>query len=112
MQYPDLFIDHFILNRSGHLRILKKDATLRAPDLIKTMKRLLLLNLVFMCMLHAVSAQNFNFGDLNFAELDMKKYPKDTSAHAVVLNEYGRARITIVNDDKIRLVYEYHVRTK
>ncbi len=42
----------------------------------------------------------------------MTSYTKDPSAHAAVLNEHGDARITMVNDDDIRLVYKYHVKIK
>jgi hypothetical protein len=42
----------------------------------------------------------------------MKKYDKDTSAHAMVLNEYGKARIIETNGDDINLLYEYHTRIK
>ena len=36
----------------------------------------------------SVKAQNFDYGKASQAEIDMKTYDKDTSAHAVVLNEY------------------------
>jgi hypothetical protein len=39
-------------------------------------------------------AQNFPDASATREELEMKKYDKDTSAHAVVLNEFGKARIT------------------
>lgn len=42
----------------------------------------------------------------------MKKYDKDTSAHAVVLLEHGRCEIARTGDDDINLVYEYHVKIK
>jgi len=42
----------------------------------------------------------------------MKKYALDTSAHAVVLNEYGNSRINVTNDDYIKLIYNYHVKIK
>lgn len=42
----------------------------------------------------------------------MKIYDKDTSAHAVVLNEYGKAQINVTNTNDIRLFYEYHVKIK
>ena len=44
--------------------------------------------------------------------MDMKKYAKDTSAHAVVLQEYGTSRINLTNDDNIKLIFEYHVKIK
>ena len=42
----------------------------------------------------------------------MKKYNKDTSAHAVVLNEYGTSTITVNNSDNMVLIYKYHVKIK
>jgi hypothetical protein len=44
--------------------------------------------------------------------MDMKNYAKDTSAHAVVLQEFGRSRINIGNDENIKVFYEYHVKIK
>ncbi len=58
------------------------------------------------------SAQDFQFGNITQEETSMKSYSKDPSAHAVVLNEYGNARITMTNEDEIRLVYKYHVKIK
>lgn len=57
-------------------------------------------------------AQNFNYGKASPGEMDMTIYDKDTSAHAVVLNEYGRAEIGMSFGDNIRLTYEYHVKIK
>jgi len=37
----------------------------------------------------AAFAQDFPFGEQDNAALDMKSYAKDTSAHAVVLNEHA-----------------------
>ena len=37
---------------------------------------------------------------------------KDTSAHAVVLQEFGKSRINVSNDDQIKVFYEYHVKIK
>ena len=58
------------------------------------------------------TAQDFPFGEISPAEMDMKKYDKDTSAHAVVLNEYGTSTITVNNTDDIVLRYKYHVKIK
>lgn len=57
-------------------------------------------------------SQDFNFGDIDYQALDMQKYDKDTSAHAVVLNEHGVCRITPTNSDDIKLEYSYHVKIK
>lgn len=45
------------------------------------------------------------------AELRMTRYAKDTSAHAVVLQEYGKSEIT-PSDDQIKLRFYYHVKIK
>eukprot|EP01037_Dinobryon_pediforme_P007441 gene7441-7505_t len=42
----------------------------------------------------------------------MKNYPKDTSAHAVVINEYGTSRIAFDNDYQVQITYEYHTKIK
>ncbi len=76
------------------------------------MKKLTLIILLVFCVSIAVNAQDFAYGKWTYEEMGMKKYNKDTSAHAVVLNEYGNAKITVVSSDNIRLVYEYHVRIK
>lgn len=59
-----------------------------------------------------VSAQDFPYGTVNQQEMDMKSYSKDTSAHAVVLQEYGKTRIGLVTDENIRVIFEYHVKIK
>lgn len=68
--------------------------------------------ILFLINLLSAAAQDFKFGAFTQEELQMKKYAKDTSAHAVVLNEFGDARITMTNQDDIRLIYKYHVRIK
>ena len=71
---------------------------------------------VFLLILTAsyqlVIAQDFDFGSVTPEELSMKKYVKDPTAHAVVLQEFGRSRIHINNSDEVRLYYEYHVKIK
>lgn len=58
------------------------------------------------------AAQDFEYGSVSTDELDMKKYVRDTSAHAVVLQEFGKARIDITSSEHIAVIYEYHVRIK
>ena len=58
------------------------------------------------------TGQDFTFDNVSNGELDMKKYAKDTSAHAVVLQEFGKASIETVIDENIRLVFDYHVKIK
>jgi transglutaminase-like putative cysteine protease len=57
-------------------------------------------------------AQDFAYGNISSAELDMKKYDKDTSAHAVVLNEYGTTHIAFDNDYNVKMTYSYHAKIK
>jgi len=75
------------------------------------MKRLFPL---LICILGSFTAfaQDFKFGDVSSEELDMKKYDKDTSAHALVLNEYGKAQIVVTSDDDVNLQFIYHVKIK
>jgi hypothetical protein len=51
---------------------------------------------------------SFPFGETSYKELEMKVYAKDTSAAAVVLNEFGEAYI----DNSYNLLFEYHARIK
>jgi hypothetical protein len=75
------------------------------------MKKIILLLVTSFVSVYAL-AQNFPYGQLDSEALEMKKYDKDTSAHAVVLREYGTSRITIGSDDNIKLIFEYHVKIK
>lgn len=75
------------------------------------MKRPLLLLITFLITLTAM-AQDFPYGEVDNAALDMKKYDKDTSARAVVLNEYGTTRINLTNDYHIKMSFEYHTKIK
>jgi hypothetical protein len=56
------------------------------------------------------NAQDFDYGKFSHDELNSKSYKNDTSAHAVVLQEFGSARI--VDADRITLDFDYHVRIK
>ncbi len=59
---------------------------------------------------HYVNAQSgdFPFGKITHDELKMNSYPADTSAAAVVLNEFGKAFIT----DEYTVIFDYHVKIK
>lgn len=74
-------------------------------------KRLLIL-LSFIVLTKTATAQDFKYGEVDPGEIEMERYSKDTSAHAVVLNEFGRAVININSQDNINLIYEYHVKIK
>jgi len=60
----------------------------------------------------SVFAQDFPVTTPTADEIGMKKYAKDTSAHAVYLNEYGTARLDVTNSDNIRLLFQYHAKIK
>ena len=74
-------------------------------------KRLLNLLIVSLITTAAV-AQNFQYGNFTQEEINMKRYKNDTSAHAVVLQEFGVTRIDVVADDNIKIIHEYHVKIK
>ncbi len=76
------------------------------------MKKTLLILLILSGLGKLAVAQDFPYGTITEEEMNMKKYDKDTSAHAVVLQEYGKARINLGNDDNIKVFYEYHVKIK
>ncbi|MFB9841746.1 DUF3857 domain-containing protein [Mucilaginibacter ginsenosidivorans] len=57
-------------------------------------------------------AQDFPFGEVSQEEMDMQKYDKDTSAHALVLNEHGRARISETNSEDVNLIFDHHIKIK
>ncbi|MDO3628143.1 DUF3857 domain-containing protein [Mucilaginibacter sp. BT774] len=71
-----------------------------------------LLFLIVLFISATAFAQDFSYGEPDVAALDMKKYDKDTAAHAVVLREHGTSRINITNDYHVRLVFEYHSKIK
>ncbi|AMR33164.1 transglutaminase [Mucilaginibacter sp. PAMC 26640] len=56
--------------------------------------------------------QDFKYLDYAPGDMDMKKYAKDTAANAVVLEEYGVAKINVASDDNIKILYDYHVKIK
>lgn len=74
--------------------------------MIKSILSLFLLAILF----NAASAQDFPYGQFSWDELNMKSYKNDTSAHAVVLNEYATTWIS--TNDRLRLEHEYHVKIK
>jgi hypothetical protein len=76
------------------------------------MKKTLLILLVLFSVSKAASAQDFPYGTVTDEDMAMKKYAKDTSAHAVVLQEFGKSRIDVAKDDDIKLLYDYHVKIK
>ncbi len=73
------------------------------------MKQLLFIAFVLLSFKQAL-AQDFDYGKTSPAEMDMKRYDKDTSAHAVVLREFGKAWIS--SNDDMPLVFEHHIKIK
>ncbi|RYZ96309.1 MAG: DUF3857 domain-containing protein, partial [Sphingobacteriaceae bacterium] len=76
------------------------------------MNKLLLLavTLLFVFFSETAAAQDFNYGYFTQEEVNMKSYKNDTSAHAVVLNEYGNAYIS--TQDGLPLIFEHHIKIK
>jgi len=68
--------------------------------------------LAFSLFLFSSFAQDrgFPYGQASYRELEMKIYDKDSSAVAVVLNEFGDGSMEDGND--YNLLFEYHVRIK
>jgi hypothetical protein len=56
------------------------------------------------------AAQDFPFGEYDAKAMAMTSYDKDTTAHAVVLREFGNA--FMVNDDILTINFIYHVKIK
>jgi hypothetical protein len=73
------------------------------------MRNILLPFFIIICSYSAI-AQDFQYGSHTDAEMDIKRYDKDTSAHAVVLREFGKASIATTQNNL--LIYEYHVKIK
>ncbi|MCD8739963.1 DUF3857 domain-containing protein [Mucilaginibacter roseus] len=73
-------------------------------------RKLLSLASAIFALCTSVNAQDFDYGKFSYDELNSKSYKNDTSAHAVVLQEYGNARIG--DADRITLEFDYHVKIK
>ncbi len=75
-----------------------------------------IINFLVGCSLVLLSPQlqsqgnGFDFGKITYEELDMKTYSRDTSAVAVVLNEFGDASFDLENLN--RIIFQYHVKIK
>lgn len=74
------------------------------------MKKFLHLLVIAILTTSTLQAQDFKFGQYSLEEMNMTKYAKDTSAHAVYLKEFGKAWIS--SGDRIPLVFEYHAKIK
>lgn len=69
--------------------------------------------LLFVCFLFlssVVVGQDFQYGTFTYEDMNMKSYNNDTSAHAVVLKEYGYAFLS--DADGVPVMFEHHVKIK
>ena len=74
-----------------------------------------LLGVLFSTFCFTITAQDapIKYGKIDLADLQMKVYPKDTSAEAVVLGDIGRAYFDYsALNDGFQVVYERHRRVK
>jgi len=69
-----------------------------------------LLLIILLSISFYVSAQDFVFGRPKDTELNMTRYDKDTSAHALVLNEFGKTWLS--SSEGTPLIHEYHTKIK
>src|ERR1700759_3830041 len=76
------------------------------------MRKFLPLFLTFTFISFFAYSQDFPFGQVDNDALNMKKYDKDTSAHAVVVNEYGTSRIAFDNEYRIKITFMRHIKIK
>lgn len=74
------------------------------------MRAQLIISLILFSLLVSGQDNGFEFGKITYAELDMKRYDADTTAAAVVLNEFGEAYFDLETLNKI--FFEYHVKIK
>ena len=56
------------------------------------------------------SSQDFEYNKPTGAEWEIKNYNNDTSIHAVVLREFGKAHISV--GENLPVIFEHHVRIK
>jgi hypothetical protein len=68
--------------------------------------------ILLVCMLNLAFGQkdDFEFGNVSLTEMQATGYANDTSANAIVLQEFGHALVQYVDD--ITMYYKYHVRIK
>lgn len=73
-----------------------------------------LLGVFFTTFCFTITAQDapIKYGKIDIADLQMKTYPKDTSAEAVVLGDIGRSYFVYSENDGFQVVYERHRRVK
>ena len=76
------------------------------------MKKTLPILFFLLSLLKTALSQDFPYGSVSDEVMAMKKYDKDTSAHAVVLREFGKTSIEKGIADYVDVVHEYHVKIK
>jgi hypothetical protein len=74
------------------------------------MRKNLLLILLLHLIVNYLQAQDFPYGKFTPEEINMTRYDKDTTAHAVVLKEFGKTWISTAPHTP--LVFEYHTKIK
>jgi hypothetical protein len=74
------------------------------------MYKLLLLLFCSLVVCPAAMAGDFPYGNFSLTELQLKHYEKDKTAHAVVLQEFGKTWVS--TGDGLPLIHEYHVKIK
>ncbi|MGV3586835.1 MAG: DUF3857 domain-containing protein [Adhaeribacter sp.] len=73
-------------------------------------KRLLIPLLFLFCLTAQAQENGYPFGQIALFQLQMKTYEKDTTANAVVLQEFGESYID--NSNNHNLLHNYHVKIK
>jgi len=76
------------------------------------MNKLLLILFLCLYLCQTGVAQDFPYSKISQEELQMKTYAKDPNAHAVVLAEFGKVRISESNDDRLKIFFDYHIKIK
>jgi len=76
------------------------------------MKRFFFTFLICIAFLKIAFGQDFQYGAISNEDLDMKAYVKDTSAHAVVLREFGKTTFIVASDNYYKIRFEYHIKIK
>ena len=76
------------------------------------MKKFVVFTFILGCfsvfLIHA-QPDDFNFGDIKMPEINLKTFPGDSTATAVVLREFGSA---LFDSETHNLIFNYHVRIK
>jgi hypothetical protein len=74
------------------------------------MKKLVFTILSLCFVFNSLFAEDFPFGEIDWNDMTMKEYSKNTKAHALVLKQYGKTWIS--SQDNFPVIHEYHVRIK